>query len=200
MGATKRMAERIGSTLTNEKTEIVSVRFGNVLGSRGSMLPLFMEQINKGLPVTVTHKDIIRYFMTIPEAVSLVFLAGAVGRGGEVMVLDMGQQVRIYDFAKKLVKRFGDGRSSVIVSGLRAGEKLYEELLTSSDVSIPTDYPKVFKAKVENGIKLEVIEGFVKDIFSKSNKSTEELIEVLCGFVPCERAGKIEEALERKEA
>jgi UDP-N-acetylglucosamine 4,6-dehydratase len=187
MGATKRMAERIGSTLTTEKTEIVSVRFGNVLNSRGSMLPLFMEQINKGLPVTVTHKDIIRYFMTIPEAVSLVFLAGAVGRGGEVMILDMGKQVKIYDFAQKLVKRFGDGRSSVIVSGLRAGEKLYEELMTDSDISVPTDYPKVFKAKVENGIKLEVIQGFVDDIFVKG---TDELIERLCGFVPCERAGK----------
>jgi FlaA1/EpsC-like NDP-sugar epimerase len=199
MGATKRMAERIGSTLTSEKTEIVSVRFGNVLNSRGSMLPLFMEQINKGLPVTVTHKDIIRYFMTIPEAVSLVFMAGAVGRGGEVMVLDMGQQVNIYDFAKKLVKRFGDGRSSVIVSGLRAGEKLYEELLTSSDVSVPTEYKKVFKAKVENGIKLEVIEGFVRDIFEKG---TDELIEVLCGFVPDykQAGGKVEEVvLEREE-
>ncbi|NQU80848.1 MAG: polysaccharide biosynthesis protein [Bacteroidetes bacterium] len=166
--------------------KIVSVRFGNVLNSRGSMLPLFMEQINKGLPVTVTHKDIIRYFMTIPEAVSLVFLAGAVGRGGEVMILDMGQQVKIYDFAQKLIKRFGDGRSSVIVSGLRAGEKLYEELMTDSDISVPTDYKKVFKAKVENGIKLEVIEGFVADIFVKG---TDELIEVLCGFVPCERGG-----------
>ena len=183
MGATKRMAERIASTLTNDKTEIVSVRFGNVLGSRGSMLPLFMEQINKGLPVTVTHKDIIRYFMTVPEAVSLVFLAGAVARGGEVMVLDMGQQVKIYDFAQKLIQRFGDGRSSVVVSGLRAGEKLYEELLTAADNAVPTVYKKIFMAKVENGIKLDVIDRFVKDI---SLKGTDELISTLCSFVGCE--------------
>jgi len=181
MGATKRMAELIGSGFTNDKTEIVSVRFGNVLGSRGSMLPLFMEQINNGLPVTVTHKDIIRYFMTIPEAVSLVFQAGAIGKGGEVLVLDMGEPVRIYDFAQKLIKRFGDGRSSIQITGLREGEKLYEELLTADDNSIPTEYKKIFKAIVENGLKRELVEDFVADIFVKGN---EELVERLCGFVP----------------
>ena len=101
MGASKRVAEMVASMLTTEKTKIVCVRFGNVLGSRGSMLPLFLEQMRAGLPITVTDRRIIRYFMTIPEAVSLVFLAGAIGDKGEVMVLDMGEQVNIYDFAKR---------------------------------------------------------------------------------------------------
>ncbi|NQT61218.1 MAG: polysaccharide biosynthesis protein [Bacteroidetes bacterium] len=176
MGATKRMAEQIGSTLSNEKTEIVSVRFGNVLGSRGSMLPLFMEQINKGLPVTVTHKDIIRYFMTIPEAVSLVFLAGAIGKGGQVLVLDMGEPVKIYDFAQKLIKRFGDGRSQVKITGLRPGEKLYEELLAAEDNSIPTDYKKIYLAKVNGEIDKGIIEEVVN---SDKGMSRVEVVEVL---------------------
>jgi FlaA1/EpsC-like NDP-sugar epimerase len=148
MGATKRVAELVASMLSTPETEIVCVRFGNVLGSRGSMLPLFLEQMRAGLPITVTHRNIIRYFMTIPEAVSLVFLAGAMGKGGEVMVLDMGEQVNIYDFAKRLVKYFGDGRSEVVVTELRPGEKLYEEKLSDKDHTIPTDNPKVFKAIV----------------------------------------------------
>ena len=183
MGATKRMAELLASALSTKKTEMVAVRFGNVLGSRGSMLPLFQEQIRRGLPITVTHKDIIRYFMTIPEAVSLVFLAGAVARGREVMVLDMGKPVRIYDFAQKLVKRYGNNKSTVIVTGLRPGEKLYEELLTSEDLSMPTEYPKVFKAKVSNGHDKKFLEKFIDDI--QGNKSNEELIQTLCTYVPC---------------
>ncbi len=181
MGATKRMAELIGSALSNEKTEIVSVRFGNVLNSRGSMLPLFMEQINNGLPVTVTHKDIIRYFMTIPEAVSLVFLAGAVGKGGEVMVLDMGEPVKIYDFAQKLIKRYGDGRSTIKITGLREGEKLYEELLTDEDKVIPTDYKKIFKARVENGHEIKFIERYIDEI-GISDK--DDLLRTLFEYVP----------------
>ncbi|HQB91468.1 MAG TPA: nucleoside-diphosphate sugar epimerase/dehydratase, partial [Sphaerochaeta sp.] len=118
MGATKRVVELLASAMTSPETEMVSVRFGNVLGSRGSMLPLFMEQIKAGVPITVTHKEIIRYFMAIPEAVGLVFKAAAMAKGGEVMVLDMGRPVKIYDFAQKLVKYYGDGRSQVIVTGL----------------------------------------------------------------------------------
>jgi len=189
MGATKRMAELIGSSLNCKQTEIVSVRFGNVLNSRGSMLPLFMDQIRNGLPVTVTHKDIIRYFMTIPEAVSLVFLAGAVGAGGEVMVLDMGEPVRIYDFAQKLIKRFGDGRSVVKVTGLREGEKLYEELLTREDKAIPTEYKKIFKARVDNGHEIKFIERFINDI---GIKDKEALLQTLCSYVPCYDAVSME--------
>jgi FlaA1/EpsC-like NDP-sugar epimerase len=151
MGASKRVAELVASRLTTSETEIVCVRFGNVLGSRGSMLPLFLEQIREGLPITVTDKRIIRYFMTIPEAVSLVFLAGAMARGGEVMVLDMGEQVNIYEFANRLVKYFGDGRSQVVITGLRPGEKLYEEKLSNKDTTIPTGNPNL-KAKVNGNL------------------------------------------------
>ena len=150
MGATKRVVELMAGMLNSKETEMVCVRFGNVLGSRGSMLPLFMEQIKAGVPITVTHKDIIRFFMAIPEAVGLVFKAASMAKGGEVMVLDMGQPVRIYDFAEKLVKYYGDGRSQVIVTGLRPGEKLYEELLANKDTTIPTEDKLVFKAQVSN--------------------------------------------------
>lgn len=161
MGATKRVVELLASALTSDETQMIAVRFGNVLGSRGSMLPLFMDQIKAGVPITVTHKEIIRYFMAIPEAVGLVFKAAAMARGGEVMVLDMGRPVKIYDFAQKLVKYYGDGRSQVIVTGLRPGEKLFEELLADSDTTIPTEDKLVFKAKV-NGYSITE-EQFVKD-------------------------------------
>jgi len=183
MGATKRVVELLARMLTSDETEMVSVRFGNVLGSRGSMLPLFVEQIKAGVPITVTHKDIIRYFMAIPEAVGLVFKAASMAKGGEVMVLDMGQPVRIYDFAQKLVKYYGDGRSQVIVTGLRPGEKLYEELLADKDTTIPTDDPLVFKAKVNNHYFSE--ETFLNehyDIFASGDK--EELLKHLHELVP----------------
>ena len=182
MGASKRMVELIASSLTSTETEIVAVRFGNVLGSRGSMLPLFIEQIKAGVPITVTHKDIIRYFMAIPEAVSLVLKAGAMAKGGEVMVLDMGKPVRIYDFAKKLVKYYGDENSSIVVTGLRPGEKLYEELLAKEDTTIPTDDKLVFKAKL-NDHKLDEIEfkDFIKNIDSYTDLELEGKLE---SFVP----------------
>ena len=181
MGATKRMSELIGSALSNDTTEIVSVRFGNVLGSRGSMLPLFMDQIKAGLPITVTHKEIIRYFMSIPEAVSLVFLAGSIGNGKEVMVLDMGHPIRIYDFAQNLVKKFGDGRSKIIITGLRPGEKLYEELLASRDKNIPTNYRKVFRAQLETSMEKRFIEQFMRDLYTSS---PEEMIEQMKTYIP----------------
>lgn len=187
MGATKRVAEQIASTLSTRATEIVCVRFGNVLGSRGSMLPLFMEQLRLGLPITVTDKRIIRYFMTIPEAVSLVFLAGAMASGGEVMVLEMGDPVNIYQFAERLIQYYGDERSRIVVTGLRPGEKLYEEKLSNKDTTIPTDNPKVFKAKVNgdlNGHK-QLLEAFVHD--TAENRQTmkpEKMVEMLKALVP----------------
>lgn len=150
MGASKRVAEMIASSMNSEKTEFCCVRFGNVIGSRGSMLPVFLEEINEGVPITVTDKNIIRYFMTIKEAVGLVFRAATIAKGGEVMVLDMGEPVKIYDFAKKLINTFGDGRSKIVITGLRPGEKLYEELLTDKDNTIPTENQKIFRAKVVN--------------------------------------------------
>ena len=153
MGATKRVAELYTQSLNEHgKTKFIATRFGNVLGSNGSVVPLFRKQIEAGGPLTVTHTDITRYFMTIPEACNLVLEAGAMGKGGEVFVFDMGEPVKIMDMAKKMVKLSGLelGKDIKIqVTGLRPGEKLYEELLASSENSLPTHHPKILRAKVE---------------------------------------------------
>lgn len=151
MGATKRMCEMIVQAMAEKsKTEFVAVRFGNVLGSNGSVIPLFKRQIANGGPVTVTNKNIIRYFMTIPEAAQLVLQAGAYAKGGEIFVLDMGKPVRIYDLALNLIKLSGlepHEDIEIKVTGLRPGEKLYEELLMSEEGLTNTENEKIFIAK-----------------------------------------------------
>ena len=151
MGATKRTAEMIIQTMNEcSKTEFVAVRFGNVLGSNGSVIPLFKKQIEEGGPITVTHPEIIRYFMTIPEAVQLVIQAGSMAKGGEIFILDMGQPVKILDLATNLIKLSGlePGKDIKInYSGLRPGEKLYEELLMAEEGIIDTQHEKIFIGK-----------------------------------------------------
>ncbi len=153
MGATKRAAEMVISALAAEHatTKFMAVRFGNVLGSSGSVIPKFKEQIEKGGPVTVTHPDIIRYFMTIPEAARLVLQAAAIGESGQVLVLDMGEPVRIVDLARQLIRLSGHNEDEIGIefSGLRAGEKLFEELLADADSTVATPIAQLRVARLE---------------------------------------------------
>jgi FlaA1/EpsC-like NDP-sugar epimerase len=152
MGATKRLAEMICQGLQENKgTQFIVVRFGNVLGSSGSVIPKFREQINAGGPVTVTHPDITRYFMSIPEAVQLVMQASLLGKGREIFVLDMGEPVRILDLAKDMIKLSGisEDEIKIVFSGLRPGEKLYEELLAEEELTLPTPHKKIHIAHSE---------------------------------------------------
>jgi FlaA1/EpsC-like NDP-sugar epimerase len=159
MGASKRLAEMLLQAMALQagaKTRFCMVRFGNVLGSSGSVVPLFRSQIARGGPLTVTHPEVTRFFMTIPEAAQLVIQAGAMGAGGDVFVLDMGESVKIVDLARKMIRLSGmsvkeagtpdaDGDIEIVYSGLRPGEKLYEELLIGSNVT-GTDNPRIMRA------------------------------------------------------
>ena len=153
MGASKRTAEKIVKCFAKRSpTRFVAVRFGNVLGSRGSVIPMFKSQIERGGPITITHPNMIRYFMTIPEASKLVIQAGAYGKGGEVFILDMGETVKILDLAEDLIRLAGleVGKDIEIkFTGIRPGEKLYEELLTASEGITATKNKKIFIAKPE---------------------------------------------------
>ena len=155
MGATKRIAE-IYTQSRKSGTKFVTTRFGNVLGSNGSVIPLFKKQLAHGGPLTVTDRNIIRYFMTIPEACSLVLEAGAIGGDGDIFVFDMGKPVKIYDLASKMIKLSHMPDVQIEITGLRPGEKLYEELLATKENTMPTEHPKIMHAKVREYTQEEV--------------------------------------------
>ena len=182
MGATKRLCEMIVQAINKEsKTEYAAVRFGNVLGSNGSVIPLFKKQIKNGGPITVTHKEITRFFMTIPEAVSLVLQAMSYAKGGEIFVLDMGEPVKIYDMAQKLIKLMGyvpNVDIEIKVTGLRPGEKLYEELLMNEEGLEATKHEKIHIAEPLE-IKMEEIEEkltSLKELIDGNNNDDKEKI------------------------
>jgi FlaA1/EpsC-like NDP-sugar epimerase len=188
MGATKRIAEQlVQHAATKHHRNFVSVRFGNVLGSRGSVVPTFLRQIRAGGPVTVTHPEMRRYFMTIPEAVQLVLQAGALGRGGEVFVLDMGEQIRVVDIATDLIRLSGlevGADIEIKFSGVRPGEKLYEEMFFTAENVLPTDHPKVLRAR--NGL---LAEGTIRKIdtltrATDAGKAEDEIRKLLQTLVP----------------
>jgi FlaA1/EpsC-like NDP-sugar epimerase len=211
MGGTKRLAEMVLQALSQEKTPVLfdeeaaghishtrftMVRFGNVLGSSGSVIPLFHEQIRKGGPVTVTHPNITRYFMTIPEAAQLVIQAGALGQGGDVFVLDMGQPVKIAELAEKMIHLSGlsvrsesnpQGDIAIEFSGLRPGEKLYEELLIGDNVS-PTEHPMIMRANEEH-LPWELFKVRLSDLLDAVERDDYERVrqllrETVSGYTP----------------
>jgi FlaA1/EpsC-like NDP-sugar epimerase len=185
MGASKRIAEKYVQSLyfselknNSETTKFITSRFGNVLGSNGSVVPLFSKQIAEGGPITITHEEIIRYFMTIPEACQLVLEAGAMGRGGEIYIFDMGKPVKIYDLATKMIRLAGytPGKDIKIkIVGLRPGEKLYEELLNDTSKSLPTHHEKIMIAQ-EIIDDYKIIKDYVNDIAVASNMYDNNLI------------------------
>ncbi len=183
MGASKRIAEMYVQSLNNylieknpDSTKFITTRFGNVLGSNGSVIPVFKKQIEQGGPITVTHPEITRFFMTIPEACQLVLEAGAMGHGGEIFIFDMGKSIRIVDLARKMVKLSGleVGKDiEIIFTGLRSGEKLYEEVLSSEENTMPTYHHKILIAKTKEENYLEVRKSI--DLLTNSLQDNDEL-------------------------
>jgi len=188
MGATKRIAENLIRGLNNSRTAFISVRFGNVLGSRGSAVPIFQKQIQKGGPVTVTDYEMKRYFMTISESVQLVMQAGSMGKGGDVFVLDMGKPVSIYKMAEELIRLSGlepDRDIPIVISGKRPGEKLFEELLTAEEGSTATLHKKIYYAKV----KEDVDKGYLESVdtlisLSRDDNNDSRFFDLLKELVP----------------
>ena len=192
MGCTKRVAEMFVQSMNSiSETRFAAVRFGNVLGSRGSVIPLFKKQIAKGGPVTVTHPDMKRYFMTIPEASQLVLQAGAMAEGGEVFVLDMGEPVKIYDLARDMITLSGmipEVDLEIKFTGLRPGEKLFEELLSAEDGTEATQHKKIFTAMIKCVDKTK-LDFQIRRLLEQT--TGDNVVEVLKETVPTYRPNRI---------
>jgi len=196
MGASKRVAEMLVNAMPAEcTTQFITTRFGNVLGSSGSVIPLFRKQIEAGGPVTVTHPEVTRFFMTIPEACRLVLEAATMGKGGEIYVFDMGEPVRIADLAEKMIRLSGlepassdeepaSGRIRMIYSGLRPGEKLYEELLATAEDTLPTHHPRILIGQVRSAKATTVRQEVQQLIALLGTASTDEQVKQMKRLVP----------------
>jgi FlaA1/EpsC-like NDP-sugar epimerase len=194
MGASKRIAEKYVQSYnfklqekSNSSTKFITTRFGNVLGSNGSVVPLFSQQIQAGGPITITHPDIIRYFMTIPEACQLVLEAGAMGNGGEIYIFDMGKPVKIIDLANKMIRLAGfvpDKEIKIKIIGLRPGEKLYEELLNNSSKTLPTHNEKIMIG-LEHAENFDNLEMDINELLHTAKySSNEEIVSMMKKIIP----------------
>ena len=215
MGCSKRISEIYVQSLSRhlekngqKTTQFITTRFGNVLGSNGSVIPLFREQIKNGGPLTVTHPEIIRYFMTIPEACQLVLEAGSMGKGGEIYLFDMGKPVKILDLAKRMIRLSGSQNIKIEFTGLRHGEKLYEELLNASENTIKTHHEKIMIAQVREYEYEKVkdqIEGLIEISYQYDDMRTvKKMKEIVPEFQsinsPYEAVDRLLEKLEDKES
>jgi len=189
MGATKRLAELYIQSKNKRlnNTKFITTRFGNVLGSNGSVIPLFKRQISEGGPITLTHPEITRYFMTIPEACQLVVEAGCMGAGGEIFIFDMGESVKIIDLAKRMILLSGlkyPEDIDIDITGLRPGEKLYEELLNNGENSLPTHHDKIMINKTEE-IDSEKISALIDDLYQDfCPKNSTKIVQKIKQIVP----------------
>ena len=188
MGASKRISEMYCQSLAKiANTKFITTRFGNVLGSSGSVIPLFRKQLEKGGPITVTHKNVTRYFMTIPEACRLVLEAAHMGNGGEIYVFDMGDSLKIIDLARKMIQLAGlkiEKDIKIKITGLRPGEKMYEELLGDEENTIGTHHPKIMIGKVKP-INHDLINKLLEKLISLvKNQENEKIVRNMKSIVP----------------
>jgi FlaA1/EpsC-like NDP-sugar epimerase len=189
MGASKRLAEMVCQSLNSSPTQFVVVRFGNVLGSAGSVVNRFREQIARGGPVTLTHPEMTRYFMSIPEAAQLVLQAGLIGESGQILVLDMGEPVKIIDLARDLIALSGLSTEDVriVITGLRPGEKLYEETLAGDETTIPTPIPKL-RIATARAATPDFVASFASWCTKSDTRGDDEVREAIGRWVPEYRA------------
>lgn len=186
MGASKRACELYVQALESQRTHFITTRFGNVLGSQGSVIPLFIEQLRQGGPLTVTHREVRRYFMLISEACRLVLSAAALGKGGEIFAFDMGEPIRIADLARRMISLYGNSSIRISYTGLRPGEKLYEEVLTSDETTLPGPHPKIKVARVRPAVFSEVAPAInaLINLAQNPNSDAMQVVALLKKLVP----------------